>query len=108
MISALLDRLKPEEDTFILLPVKCSDVRNTVLSGIEAAKKPRVLVNSRTVTDYSERGAIGSERLATVRDLEIRDGNRPVLGFHGGPAKMWVSADYRPLVAECRAKGWIE
>ena len=108
MIGTLLEKLKPEELTFELLPVKCMDVRNTVLCGISEAKNPKVLLDSRTVTDYSERGALGPERLETARDLEVRDGNRPILGFHGNSSKMWVSADYRDLLKQCRNKGWIE
>lgn len=108
MIGTLLDRLKPEHETFELLQVKCSDIRNVVLCGIEAAHSPKVLVESRTVTDYSERGAIGRERLESVHDLEVRDGNTPIMGFHGGSDKLWISAHFKELLSECRAKGWIE
>ncbi len=110
MISSILDRFKPEaeNDTFELIKVKAHDLRSIAICAISRVKKPHILLDGKAVTDYSDSGPLKNENLEQVRNLEIRDGKHPVMGFHSGHTNMWFCADYKTVLDQCRANGWVE
>jgi len=110
VISSIFDRFKsePANETFELIRVKAIDLRSIAICAIAQVKKPHILLDGKSVTDYSNSGPLKNENLKAVRDFEIRDGKRPVMGFHDGAANMWFCAEYKLVLDQCRANGWIE
>lgn len=108
MLGSLLKRNKPEDNTFRLIRVNATNLRAICLHAISELKKPVVFLDTETVKDYSERGPLRRRRIAEAEDFEIRDGQDPVMGFHGGPKEMWVSDRYMEIVEHCAKQGWLE
>jgi hypothetical protein len=110
LLNKLLDRIKPDNTddmTYRLIRVEPVNLRSISIYAIHEIKKPNVMLDSTTVEDYSERGPLRPKRITEAEDFEIRDGNQPVAGFHGGPSEMWFSDRYAEIVEHCRAQGWL-
>ena len=110
LLNKLLDKIKvdiAEDKTCRLIRVEPVNLRAISLYAIHAIKKPNVMLDSTTVEDYSERGPLRRKRITEAQDFEIRDGNQPVAGFHGGPSEMWFSDQYAKIIEHCRAQGWL-
>jgi len=91
-----------------LIPVLPKNYRSIILHAVSVAKQPCVLANHQAVTDFSEQGPLTQKNILGLRDLEVRDGARPILGFHDHPNQMWVSADYTEFASHCQSKGWLK
>jgi hypothetical protein len=112
VLTAILEKikpqtLKPEDETYALLRIKPSDLGKIALCALDQLKKPNILLNSIAVTDYSDTGPLNHEALSVAEDLEIRDGQQPVMGFHGSPTYMWVNNSYTALAEDCARNGWL-
>lgn len=76
--------------------------------AVSVAREPRVLVDHQPVKDFSEQGPLTQKGILGLRNLEVRDGAQPILGFHDRPGQMWISANYRALASHCQAQGWLK
>jgi len=90
-----------------LIPVLPKNYRRVVLYAIESAAEPVVLANRKRVQDFSELGPLTQDGIAACRNFEVRDGSRPILGFHDHPREMWVTASYAPIAEHCAEQGWL-
>ena len=95
MLKALLDKFRPEYETYEFIRVKPTDLRGIVMLAVDELKKPTILVEGKPVRDYSPKGPLQSENIGNCSDFEIRDGRNPVMGFHEGPRNMWISKRIR-------------
>lgn len=91
-----------------LIPVLPKNYRSIVLHAVSVAKHPRVLANHQPVKDFSESGPLTQKNILGLRNLEVRDGANPVLGFHDHPRHMWISANYSELASHCQSQGWLK
>lgn len=91
-----------------LIHVKPKDFRSIVLYAVSTAKNPKVLVNQVLTQDFSESGPLTQKNIKSLRELVVRDGLETVLGFHGNPDPMWISATYRALAEHCQRQGWLK
>lgn len=94
--------------TYRLIHVHATNLRAISLHAINEIKKPVVMLDSETIKDFTERGPLRRMRIAEAEDYEIRDGLHPVLGFHGGPDKMWFSDRYTHIAKYCENQGWLK
>lgn len=78
------------------------------MHAVSVARNPCVLADHRVVTDLSERGPLTQKGILGLRNLEVRDGGRPILGFHDHPRQMWISAEYAELASHCQSQGWLK
>jgi len=90
------------------IPVLPKNYRRIALYALEAAENPVLLVNRKIETDFSETGPLTQKRIRGFRDLEIRDGSIPVLGFHDHPNEMWITDQYASLARHCEEMGWLK
>ncbi len=90
-----------------LIPVRPKNYRRIVLQAIGVAAEPIVFVDGRRVEDFSETGPLTQRRIRRVRDLEVRDGGKPILGFHDHPDQMWISEAFEELAEYCSGRGWL-
>jgi len=91
-----------------LIPVLPRNIRRIVLHAVDQAKEPVVLLDKRPVTDLSERGPITKRGLRSCVNFEVRDGGRPILGFHDHPVHMFVSEEYADVAKFCEKQGWLK
>jgi hypothetical protein len=108
MLKSLLNRTRPEDLTYRLIRVIPGNLRTISVYTIEQISKPEVMLDGELIKDHSERGPLRRKRIADAEDFEIRDGGDPVMGFHGGPAEMWVSDRYVEIVKHCEKHGWLK
>ena len=108
MLKSLFTRVRPEDKTYRLVRVAASNFRAISIYAIDGVKKPIVMLDTETVTDYSARGPLRRKRIAEAHDFEIRDGDQPVLGFHDGPENMWVNDRYLEMAEHCEKQGWLK
>ena len=112
MLEKLLQRVKPQNNpadmTYRLIHVEATNLRAISLHAINEIKKPLVMLDSVTIKDFTERGPLRRKRIAEAGDFEIRDGDHPVLGFHGGQHKMWFSDRYTQVAKYCESQGWLK
>jgi len=90
-----------------LIPVLPKNYRSIGLAAIDRAVNPIVLMNKKIITDYSEQGNLTQKGIGSLRNFEVRDGRRPILGFHDHPDEMWISDEYANLATECESHGWL-
>jgi hypothetical protein len=90
-----------------LIPVLPKNYRSIALYAMSIATEPIVLVNRRPVQDFSERGPLTQKGIHECIDFEVRDGSKPILGFHDHPNEMWVTESYAQLAEHCQAEGWL-
>lgn len=90
-----------------MIAVLPKNYRAIALCAIRAAQSPVVLMDRKTVADYSEQGPITQRGIAACRNFEIRDGSASVLGFHDHPREMWVAKEYESVAQKCAAAGWL-
>lgn len=91
-----------------LIAVLPKNYRNIALYAISIAQEPVVLVNRKRTTDFSERGPLTQKQIRSLIDFEVRDGSKPMLGFHDHPNEMWVFAEYVHVAEHCAAQGWLK
>lgn len=82
--------------------------RRIALAAIDVAEDPVVLMNNRQIKDFSDRGPLTQRGIRVCRDFEIRDGQRPILGFHDHPDEMWFDTSHDDLLRYCKAQGWLK
>jgi len=87
--------------------VRPKNYRSIVLRAIAEAADPVVLANRQRILDFTEAGPLTQKQIRGMRDLEIRDGSVPILGFHDHPDEMWVSKSFESLAIECQKEGWL-
>lgn len=97
------DKLMPK-----LIPVRPKNYRSVALYAIQAAQRPVVLVNRKPIIDFSESGPLTQKGIRQMRDFEVRDGDKPILGFHDHPDEMWVTEAQVSIAEHCQAQGWLE
>jgi hypothetical protein len=90
-----------------LIPVRPKNYRNVALYAIQAAQSPVVLVNRKPIIDFSESGPLTQKGMRQMRDFEVRDGEKPILGFHDHPDEMWVAEAHASVAEHCQAQGWL-
>ena len=90
------------------IPVLPKNHRRIALYAIETAEAPKVLVNGKRETDFSETGPLTQKRIRGLRDFEILDGDVSILGFHDHPREMWITEDFATLAMYCQAQGWLK
>jgi hypothetical protein len=90
------------------IPVLPKNYRRIALYAISIAIEPIVLINRRTVTDFSESGPLTQKKLRGVIDFEVRDGSKPILGFHDHPDEMWITESYAHFAEHCSQQGWLK
>lgn len=91
-----------------LIPVLPKNYRRIALHAISAAANPVVLINRKPVTDFSEQGPLTQHLIRSCIDFEVRDGSRPILGFHDHPNEMWVTETYSSIAKYCAEQGWLK
>jgi hypothetical protein len=91
-----------------LIPVRPKNYRSVALYAIQAAQTPVVLVNHEPITDFSESGPLTQNGIRRMRDFEVRDGDKPILGFHDHPDEMWVAEPQASIAEHCQAQGWLK
>jgi hypothetical protein len=91
-----------------LIAVLPKNYRSVALAAIEAASVPVVLLENQAISDFSERGPLTQRGIRECRNFEVRDGNKPILGFHDHPREMWIAVEYEALANRCAAEGWLE
>lgn len=89
------------------IQVQPKNYRRIALCAIEHARHPMVLINGRETRDFSELGPLTQRNILDLRSFEVRDGDRPMVGFQEHPDQMWVSAEYAGLLGECIEQGWL-
>lgn len=90
-----------------LIAVMPTNYRRIVLHAIGVAAVPKVFANRKLTEDYSEQGLITQNGIAALRDLEVLDGKKPILGFHDHPREMWVSEEFSAVADHCQEQGWL-
>jgi hypothetical protein len=90
------------------IPVLPKNYRRIALAAIALASDPVVLMNRQRITDYSSDGALTQKGIRACRDFEVRDGARPIVGFHDHPDEMWIAAAYRHFAEHCAREGWLK
>jgi len=112
VLKSLLNQIKPNEKpedlTYRLIRVIPGNLRAIAVYAIENISRPQVMLDSKSVKDYSIRGPLQRSRIADAVDFEIRDGAHPVMGFHDGPAHMWFSHRYADIAQHCEEQGWLK
>jgi hypothetical protein len=104
VLKALLENFGPEYETYEFIRVNPSDLSSIVVHTINEIRKPVILLEGRTIKDLS---VLDNDKLDALVDFELRDGRRPVMGFHDGPGNMWISNHYVGIANNCRKQGWL-
>jgi hypothetical protein len=91
-----------------LIPVRPKNYRSVALYAIQVAQAPVVLVNRKPIVDFSESGPLTQKGIRQMRDFEVRDGDKPILGFHDHPDEMWITEAQTAVAEHCQAEGWLE
>lgn len=91
-----------------LIAVLPKNYRHIALHALSVAAEPVVLMDRRSVEDFSERGPLTQGGIRRCINFEVRDGNTPILGFHDHPNEMWVSSTYSHVAEYCASQGWLE
>lgn len=91
-----------------VIPVLPKCCRRILLRAIELAENPVVLVNGVRVTDFSPTGPLVREKLNTYINLVVRDGVRPVVGYHDHPREMWIDEAYSDFAVYCASQQWLK
>lgn len=100
--------LRPSEvDLSATIGVRPTCLRKVILHAIGAAADPIVTMDGRRVTNFSALGPLTRRGLRRCIDLEVRDGNRPLLGFHDSPAEMWISGEFAEVAQHCATQRWL-
>ena len=89
------------------IAVNPKNYRRIALYAISVAAAPKVLVNRKLTEDFSERGPLTQRSIRGLQDFEIRDGDRPILGFHDHPREMWIDSEFESVADHCSGKGWL-
>jgi hypothetical protein len=90
------------------IPVLPKNYRRIALYAISIAADPVVLVNRKRITDFSERGPLTQRQIRGLINFEVRDGAKPILGFHDHPNEMWITESYAHVVEHCSQQGWLK
>lgn len=98
---------KTENETKLIW-VRPTNYRCICLHAIEVATNPKVFINNKIITDYSEQGKLTQKGLRDCIDFKISDGDIDILGFHDHPNEMWVNYDYFEFAQYCKSRGWLE
>jgi len=91
-----------------LIPVLPKNYRRIALYAIGISSDPIVLANKQRITDYSETGPLTQKQIRQFLNFEIRDGSKPIVGFHDHPNEMWVSEQYADFARHCESQGWLK
>jgi hypothetical protein len=91
-----------------LIPVRPKNYRSVALYAIQVAQAPVVLVYRKPIADFSESGPLTQKGIRQMRDFEVRDGDKPILGFHDHPDEMWITEAQASDAEHCHAEGWLE
>lgn len=100
----LWKRIEP----FRLIPVFPKSYRSICLHAIDIAFEPSVVMDNDVVTDFSERGRLTQKGIRNCANLEIRDGDVGILGFHDHPNEMWINKHYQDFACYCENQGWLQ
>ena len=88
----------------MLIPVLPKNYRSIALAAIAVAIDPIVFMNGERVSDFTNNGSVTQKGIRGCRDFEVRDGAKPILGFHDHPDEMWIAADDQPWQSTVRVK----
>ena len=99
---------KKEKHKTELISVLPKNYRSIALYAIENIGSPRVLMDKKMVTDYSDKGDLTQRGIRKCINFEIRDGDEVVLSFHDHPNDMFVSKKYEELAVHCENEGWLK
>lgn len=91
-----------------LIPVLPKNYRKIAMYVISVSSEPVVLGDKKIITDYSEVGPLTQKGIRKFINFEIRDGTKPILGFHDHPNEMWVSEIYADVAKHCETEGWLK
>ncbi|MES2820880.1 MAG: hypothetical protein V4812_18050 [Pseudomonadota bacterium] len=91
-----------------LIPVRAKNYRSVALYAIQVARTPVVLVNRKPIIDFSEAGPLTQKGIRQMRDFEVRDSEKPILGFHDHPDEMWIAEAQVSVAEHCQQQGWLE
>ena len=97
-----------EKGSFRLIPVLPKNYRSICLHAIEIASEPCVVVDNDLVTDFSERGRLTQKGIRNCTNLEIRDRDVGIVGFHDHPSEMWINENYQDFANYCEHQGWLQ
>jgi len=95
------------KETSKLIPVLPKNYRRICLRAIELASDPRVLMDKKPVTDFSEQGKLTQEGIRSCINFEVLDGKVGIVGFHGYPNEMWVNENHKDFASYCEQQGWL-
>lgn len=95
------------QEKFKLIPVLPKNYRSISLRAIELAGDPKVSMDNRTVTDFSQQGELTQKGIRNCINFEIKDGGVSILGFHDHPDEMWINENYLEFANYCEKQGWL-
>lgn len=95
------------KETFRLIPVLPKNYRSICLGAIEIASDPVVLMDKQVVTDFSDQGVLTQKGIRHCINVEVRDGNVGIVGFHDHPDEMWINENYQEFASYCEQRGWL-
>jgi len=98
-------KVKSRTKSISVLP---KNYRSIVLYVVENIETPRVLMDKKIITDYSDQGKLTQKGLKKCIDFEICDGDETVLSFHDHPNDMYFSEKYEELAIHCESEGWLK
>lgn len=90
------------------IPVLPKNYRSIALHAISIVTKPVVLMDGKSIDDFSEQGPLTQRGIRSCIDFEVRDGTKPILGFHDHPNEMWVTVSYAFVAEYCANEGWLK
>jgi len=65
-------------------------------------------MDNHVVTEFSNRGKLTQKGIRGCNNLEIRDGDSGILGFHEHPREMWINENYQDFANYCERQGWLK
>ena len=91
-----------------VIGVRPKNYRSIALKAIELAEKPRVFMNKKPVTDFSDRGPLVQKQIRQCLDFVVKDGRTLIVGFHDHPDEMVIAESYLEFAKFCDDQGWLE
>ncbi len=91
-----------------IIPVLPKNYREILLFIIESLDSPRISMDGKRITDYTEQGVLTQKGILKCIDFFISDNGNKVLGFHDHPNEMWFSKEYVSLAVQCEKNRWLK
>ncbi|MCH2100003.1 MAG: hypothetical protein MK142_16600 [Pseudomonadales bacterium] len=87
--------------------VNPKNYRRIALHAISIAAEQKILINGKQTDNFSEGGPLTQPGIRRLRDFEIGDGDRPILGFHHHPREMGIDSEFKMVAEHCAEQGWL-